>query len=164
MELFQRVFPKCFHAHYRFAAESVVFFVVCGVVFRGGDGLQVFWSIALQTANKCSTHCPAEIRVFSIGFTGSRPARIAADVDYTGNFLKQGIVKSRSERNCLWKHGEMSGTYSIHIPADYARRMELLWLQRIRCRTIDLFSADCYNRIIRYWHEHLRTLSKGADL
>src|SRR5262249_19536173 len=54
---------------------------VYGIVFRGGDDLEVIRIVALHPANEGYGEAPGQVRVFAVRFLPTAPARVAEDVD-----------------------------------------------------------------------------------
>src|SRR5260370_15885821 len=67
---------------------------VYGIVFRGGDQLQVFGIVALNAGDKGHAHAAGEERIFPIGLLATAPARIAKNVDI-------GCPESESEKHLM---------------------------------------------------------------
>jgi len=54
---------------------------VDGVVFERGDHAEELWIIALHADHKGHAHAAGQVRVLTLGFLSSSPARIAEDID-----------------------------------------------------------------------------------
>ena len=52
-----------------------------GVMFRRRHGFQIARIVALQTFDKSNTQARGEIRILTVGFLATAPARIAEDID-----------------------------------------------------------------------------------
>src|SRR6476659_3691607 len=50
-------------------------------VFGSGDGLEIFWVVALQAGHKRHAHARSEKRIFTVGFLATSPSRIAKNID-----------------------------------------------------------------------------------